>query len=170
MLKHASLKLSAVVIFSGTVAFAGCAAPPDDEADENPPPTRPEATVTETQTVTESPQQTEPAPPEPTPDESLEADRPTNAVDYTDALVIAWGAGDESTMQDLAQPEVIQTLQEYGVPGGDNWKRTTSNSGAGSTFVTYENTYDGTTIEVRVTNAEASRGAPNAVAEAQFTR
>ena len=68
-------------------------------------------------------------------------------------------------MQDLAEPEVVQALEEISMPGGSDWQQTASDAGAGSTFVTYTNTADGAVVELRVRNADASNGQPNAIAE-----
>src|SRR5699024_8386891 len=103
------------------------------------------------------------------PDEDQDTDFPTNALGYADALVVAWGEGDESAMHDFAGHQTVDALKDYGMPGGSSWKQTESDSGAGSTFVTYEIADDGAKVELRIGNEAASNGQPQAVKEAKFT-
>lgn len=91
---------------------------------------------------------------------------PTNALDYADALVVAWGNGNTDQMDVLATSEVIDAL---GDEGGPHWDRTASDAGAGSVFVTYTNTEDGRVLELRVQNETASLGQEHAVVEARFS-
>src|SRR5699024_1415410 len=103
------------------------------------------------------------------PDEDQDTDFPTNALDYADARVVAWREGDESAMHDVAGQQTVDALKAYGMPGGSSWKQTESDSGAGSTFVTYENADAGAKVELRIGNEAASNGQPQAVKEAKFT-
>jgi len=132
------------------------ASPSEPETTEPAPTTSPSGTASPTST--------------PTPSETGGTDTPspTNAVEYADALVIAWGAGEQERLAELATPEVIETLTGHADPGGPHWDRTGADSGAGSSFVRYENTEDGTTLELRVENEAAARGQEQAVAEAKF--
>lgn len=172
MRNKTSLKFSAAVILTSAMVLTGCGEPGADDTETGAQPSPPESTVTET--VTDEPPQETASIPDNSDDDSAPGEEPgpgfpTNAVDYADALVIAWGEGDEPAMQDLAQPEVLEVLEEYGIPGGSHWEQTDSDSGAGSTFVTYENSEDATIVELRVRNEDASSGEPNAVVEAKFT-
>ena len=94
------------------------------------------------------------------------ADIPTVPVDYADALVVAWGAGDHATMEQLGTAEVVHIL---GDGGGPNWEQVDSDGAAGSTSVTYRNTESGDTLALRVDNAAASEGAEQAVVQAKYT-
>ncbi|MGO1458917.1 MAG: hypothetical protein ACTHWJ_02665 [Flaviflexus sp.] len=90
---------------------------------------------------------------------------PTDALEYADAFVVAWGNGNTEVMELLATAEVIDAL---GDEGGPNWDRTASDAGAGSVFVTYTNLDDGSVLELRVQNEAASFGEEQAVVEARF--
>src|SRR5699024_2475683 len=134
----------AALVFAAGLAFTGCGSSAEDTSDASPEASEPEVTVTESETVKEQPSQdtessTDGADNGPTPDEDQDSDFPTNALDYADALVVVWGEGDESAMKDFAGPQTVDALKDYGVPGGSSWQQTESDSGAGSTFVTYEN-------------------------------
>lgn len=94
---------------------------------------------------------------------------PDDAVDYADALIVAWGSGDQGRIAQLANDEAIETLNQYGEEGGPHWDQTEHDAGAGSAFVTYENTEDGTTLELRVENEAASHGEEHAVVEAKIS-
>src|SRR5699024_8455011 len=72
-------------------------------------------------------------------------------------------------MHDFAGQQTVDALKDYGMPGGSSWKQTESDSGAGSTFVTYENADDGAKVELRIGNEAASNGQPQAVKEARVT-
>lgn len=91
---------------------------------------------------------------------------PTVPVEYADALVIAWGAGDQDAMAQLAPTGVVDVL---GSQGGPHWDRTGSEGAAGSTYVTYQNTDSQEVLTLRVDNAAAAEGAPQSVAEARFS-
>lgn len=90
---------------------------------------------------------------------------PTVPTDYADALVVAWGTHDQSTMERLATTEVINTLDGHGSP---HWDRISAEGAAGSTIVTYEETQTHEVLTLRVENALASQGAHQAVVEARF--
>jgi len=91
---------------------------------------------------------------------------PTVPVEYADALVIAWGAGDQDAMAQLAPTGVVDVL---GSNGGPHWDRTGSEGAAGSTYVTYQNTDSQEVLTLRVDNAAAAEGEPQSVAEARFS-
>lgn len=90
---------------------------------------------------------------------------PTVPEDYADSLVVAWGEGDQATVQQLATDEVVQTLGEGGSP---HWERISTEGAAGSTIVTYSETQTGQVLSLRVDNAQASQGAEHAVVEARL--
>ncbi len=94
---------------------------------------------------------------------------PTDAVDYADELVRAWGAGREAQMSELATSDVIAALKQHAPQGGPNWDRTAQDAGAGSVFVTYRNTEDNSVLQLRVLNETAANGDKHAVVEAKFT-
>lgn len=98
------------------------------------------------------------------PEEEPPQEIPTAPVDYADAFVVAWGVGDSARMEQLASAEVVGALDEV---GGPNWDQTGHDAGAGSSFVTYQNTEDGRTLELRVANEAASQGEAQAVVEAK---
>ncbi|WP_256837880.1 hypothetical protein [Ornithinimicrobium faecis] len=99
-------------------------------------------------------------------DGSAAAGLPTVPVDYADALVVAWGSGDQNTMAQLGTDEVVHVL---GDGGGPNWQQVSSEGAAGSTAVTYQDSETGDTLSLRVDNAAASEGAEQAVVQAKFT-
>jgi len=185
--KSSITSLAALVVAAG-LAFTGCSNSSEDASEASPEASEPEVTVTESETVAEQSSQdnepstedndndstpaqnsSAPADDRSTPGADQDTDFPTNALDYADALVVAWGEGDASGMKDFAGPEAVDALKDYGMPGGSGWKQTDSDSGAGSTFVTYENADDGAKVELRVGNEAASNGQPQAVNEAKFT-
>lgn len=90
---------------------------------------------------------------------------PTVPDEYADALVVAWGAGDQGTMTRLGTEEVVHIL---GDGGGPDWAQTGSEGAAGSTIVTYQNSQSGDVLTLRVDNAGASEGAEQAVVEARY--
>src|SRR5699024_12818835 len=102
-------------------------------------------------------------------DEVPHKDYPNNGLDSAGAREVARGEGDESAMNDFAEQQTVDALNDYGMPSGSSWKQTESDSCAGSTFVTYENADDGTKVELRIGNEAASNGQPQAVKEAKFT-
>lgn len=94
-----------------------------------------------------------------------EVDLPTEPAAYADALVVAWGAGEQAVVERMATPEVVHIL---GDGGGPTWQQTGAEGAAGSTIVTYENTDSGDVLSLRVDNAAASEGADRAVVEARY--
>lgn len=94
-----------------------------------------------------------------------EVDLPTEPAAYADALVVAWGGGEQAVVERMATPEVVHIL---GDGGGPNWQQTGSEGAAGSTIVTYEDTESGDVLSLRVDNAAASEGADQAVVEARY--
>lgn len=101
--------------------------------------------------------------------DSIDEPIPDEAVDYADALIVAWGNGDQDRIAQLANDDAIEALNQYGEEGGPHWDQTNHDAGAGSAFVTYENTEDGTTLELRVENEAASQGEEHAVVEAKLS-
>ena len=95
---------------------------------------------------------------------------PSDATDYADDLVRAWGAGDEARMNHLATPEVIAVLKQHAPKCGPNWEHTVQDAGAGSSYVTYTNSADKSVLQVRIQNETAGQGEPHAVVEAKFTK
>lgn len=163
-------KSSAALLLAAGLMLTGCGNSSNETSEVSAAPSAPAETATET--VTAPPEDTESIPDD-SDDDSAPGEEPgegfpTNPVDYADALVVAWGEGDKPTMQDLAEPEAVQTLEEVSMPGGPHWQQAGSDAGAGSTFVTYENTDDGTRIDIRVGNEYASNGEPHAVAEVKL--
>lgn len=162
-----SIRSAAVVLFAAGLELTSCGEASDETPEASATPSEPVVTVT--QTVTEQPDDTASIPDDSdadsAPGEDPGAGFPTSPTDYADALIVAWGQGDKPVMQDLAEPEVVQALEEISMPGGPDWQQTASDAGAGSTFVTYTNTADGAVVELRVRNADASNGQPNAIAE-----
>lgn len=168
--------IPAAAALAGTLALAGCG------SSEEP------AAPTATQTVTASPTQAasttptddeaaqESATASSTPQESKEdaddkdAALPTNAADYADALIRAWGVGDQDQMDDFAADSVVAALTGHAAKGGNGWERTSQDAGAGSVFLTYTNAADKTEVQLRVDNAKASAGEDEAVVEAKFTK
>lgn len=163
-------KSSAALVFAAGLVLTGCGNSSNETSEVSAAPSEPAATVT--QTVTATPENTESIP-DNSNDDSAPGEEPgeafpTNPVDYADALIVAWGEGDKPAMLELAEPEVVQALEDLSMPGGPHWQQTGSDAGAGSTFVTYENTGDGTSIDIRVGNEQASNGKPRAVAEVRL--
>src|SRR5699024_7316558 len=101
------------------------------------------------------------------PEPSARASIPTDPVDYADALVQAWGLGDEDRMSKLASGQVVDDLTGVEMPGGSHWDQTGADAGAGSSFVSYTNTENGATVDLRVENETASAGEQHAVVEAK---
>lgn len=94
---------------------------------------------------------------------------PHNAVEYADALVVAWGRGDDQTVRRFAQPDVVHTLLAYRDPGGKHWRRTGFEGAAGTIYVTYHNDATGAQLVVAVTSQRASQARPHAVRSAKFS-
>src|SRR5699024_12289439 len=90
-----------------------------------------------------------------------------DAVDYADARVQAGGLGDEDRMSKLASGQVVDDLTRAEMPGGSHWDQTGADAGAGSSFVSYTNTENGATVDLRVENETASAGEQHAVVEAK---
>ena len=99
------------------------------------------------------------------PEPSISEPIPTSPVDYADTLVQAWGLGDEDRMSQLASDEVVDDLTGVAMPGGSHWDQTSADAGAGSSFVSYTNTENGATVDLRVENETASAGEQHAVVE-----
>lgn len=164
-----SIRSAVALLFAAGLVLTSCGEATDETPEASATPSEPVVTATQTQKVTEQPEDTESIPDDSdddsAPGEDPGAGFPTSPTDYADALIVAWGQGDKPVMQDLAEPEVVQMLEEIRMPGGPHWQQTASDAGAGSTFVTYTNTDDGAVVELRVRNEDASNGQPNAIAE-----
>jgi len=170
---------------SFTVAlFAGCSSQNDEvipspqpsdtnQSDENAPAPTPTAPgdSEDDETPTSSPSKSSPSSSETdTSDPDEPAAIPDDPVDYADALIIAWGNGDEDQMRQFANDEVVDTLTDYGQAGGPHWDQTEHDAGAGSVFVTYTNTENDDTVELRIENEAAAAGEEQAVVEAKFNQ
>lgn len=99
-------------------------------------------------------------------------DFPTDPEDYTDALVEAWGEGEESAMKDLAAPQAVDALESYAMPDNTDWEQaesdTDSASEEGFVAVTYEEATYGTVVEFQVDEELVSNGQAHAVIEAEI--
>jgi len=158
----------AAALLLGSCSSEDPAGPPDspsDTASEEPTPTE---TPSDTPTPSESTESPSPEPTEPPTDTPTSEPLPDDPADYADALIIAWGVGDDVRMAQLATDEVVETLGDYGDVGGPHWDQTGHDAGARSVFVAYKNTDDGTTLELRLENETASAGDTQAVVEAKF--
>lgn len=157
------------VTLAASLLLVGCAS--DDDA----PGGNGEAPASTTTNEPASPTNTASTPPE-SPDApsdgaadsaepSASEEIPTDPADYADALIQAWGIGDDDRMGQLANDEVIDALTDVAMPGGSHWDQTGADSGAGSSFVSYTNTETGATVDLRVENETASAGEQHAVVE-----
>lgn len=183
-----SLKVSGAALMVGLLALSGCSSTGGDgtpattgQSTAQSPSTTSEPMSTAPSSDTAAPSSNTASSPGPTstsgssgstppgtPSESNPQPIPTNAVDYADALILAWGSGEQERMKQLAQPAALDALAEYGASGGPHWKQVGHDAGAGSVFVSYKNSEDGATLELRVRNEAASKGQEHAVAEAKF--
>ncbi|MGH3447189.1 MAG: hypothetical protein ACRDQA_19405 [Nocardioidaceae bacterium] len=105
----------------------------------------------------------------PTPPATAPAQLPTNASDYADALVRAWGVGARASAGHYAQPHAVHQLFSHADPGGSQWRRTTSEGAAGTIYVSYHNDANGQRLTLAVTNMRAGQGKPHAVRGARFS-
>src|SRR5699024_5431047 len=104
MFTKAPISSSVALLFIAGLAVTGC--------DDSTVPPLEETSDTET-TASES---------------QCDIDFPTNAECYADALVKAWGDGDEPAMKDLAAPQAVDTLESYAMPDNTDWEQTESDS------------------------------------------
>ncbi|MFJ6418172.1 hypothetical protein [Paeniglutamicibacter sp. NPDC091659] len=165
------LMMSGAAPTAGLLALSGCSSTPG--GDNPPTPALPATEISGT--VPEPSVAVPPATsgvPTPAPSESSGISNanpiPHNALEYADALVRAWGAGDRDRMAQLAKSGVLEVLDQYGKVGGPHWGQSGHDAGAGSVFVSYVNTKDGKKLEMRVENEAAPNGQAHAVAEAKF--
>lgn len=149
MFTKAPISSSVALLFIAGLAVTGCddsTVPPPEETGD------PETTASESQS---------------------DIDFPTNAEDYADALVEAWGDGDEPAMKDLAAPQAVDTLESYAMPDNTDWEQTESDSDSASedgiVMVTYEEATYGTVLELEVNDELASDGQPYAVTGAEVS-
>lgn len=91
-------------------------------------------------------------------------------VQYADALVRAWGAGNRAETARLAAPFVMNTLFAYSTPGGAEWVRTSAQGAAGTTFVTYRDAARGGTVTVGIHNEAAYLRQLHAAYTVRFSR
>ena len=155
---------------AASLVLAGCSSANDDSASGNG-----ETPTSATTSEPASPTSTASSPRESpdtsndgdSPEPSARASIPTDPVDYADALVQAWGLGDEDRMSKLASGQVVDDLTGVEMPGGSHWDQTGADAGAGSSFVSYTNTENGATVDLRVENETASAGEQHAVVEAK---
>ncbi|MDN5807347.1 MAG: hypothetical protein L0H76_08885, partial [Brevibacterium sp.] len=94
---------------------------------------------------------------------------PTDAADYADELVIAWGQGNISRVEAFASKGAIAVLSNHGNADATHWDRTGVEGAAGTTYVNYENTVTGETMAVGVSSEAAANGEANAVHKIQFS-
>lgn len=175
------LKLSSAAALAGCLALAGCGstsggAPSEASTDLGASPTQ-SASATASPTESSS-EPTEPAASSTSADEESEQTEtiggqelgklPSNATEYADALVVAWGNGNEAQMKQLATAQVVASLTGHSAAGGPNWSQTSNDAGAGSVFVSYENAEDGTVLNLRVQNQVVGQGHEQGVVEASF--
>jgi len=154
--RNKCLALSGAALLTALLTVVGCTGPDDGANPPAPTGAGPPSTT-----------EASPTPPDDTQGPTL-APIPDDAVAYADALILAWRAGEQDRVAQLAEPEVLDALAEYGAVGGPHWQQVAHDAGAGSVFVSYENTDDGTRLELRVRNEAASNAEEHAVAEARF--
>lgn len=98
---------------------------------------------------------------------------PTDATEYADELVIAWGQGNTERVEAFASEDAAAELADHGDENATHWDRTGGEGAAGTTYVDYENTVTGEKLSVGVSNQALENGdewgAPNAVHKIQFT-
>lgn len=174
------LTMSGAALVAGLLALSGCGSTADGNS-----PSTPAQSTTELPSTAPGPTNSAPvstaassSAPAGTTGESVPAQTddpastippiPSNALDYADALVVAWGIGDRERMAQLAEPGALDVLDHYGPVGGPHWDQAGHDAGAGSVFVSYENSTDGTTLELRVRNEAASKAQEHAVVEAKL--
>jgi len=95
-----------------------------------------------------------------------DSDLPTDARSYADELIRAWGRGDVTTVERLAEPGAAAVLADHSAQAGPEWSRLGCEGAAGSSYCTYE-APEGQLV-VRVGNEAASTGADHAVTEVDF--
>lgn len=174
------VKLGSLTVLFGCLALAGCGSTTAGSASEEPSSTTqsaslesssPQASAPETSTSPTAAASSSAA------GESEQTETiggqelgnlPSNAIEYADALVVAWGNGNEAQMQQLATAQVITSLTGHSKEGGAHWSQTSSDAGAGSVFVSYENTEDGSVLNLRVQNQVVGQGHEQGVVEANF--
>ncbi|MEG1445569.1 hypothetical protein [Glutamicibacter sp.] len=161
------LKLSSVAALAGCLALAGCGSTAGGTASQEP--STPEASPTQSASPTAS-----------SPGDAGESEQsgtvggqelgklPSSATEYADALVVAWGNGNEAQMKQLATDQVVALLTGHSAAGGPNWSQTGSDAGAGSVFVSYENADDGSVLNLRVQSQVVGQGHEQGVVEANF--
>lgn len=93
---------------------------------------------------------------------------PTNPTDYADDFVSAFGVGDKEKVAELATDSTYTALYAHPHPHADRWDRTSSQSRAGTTYVSYFNTEDKGRLTVSVKNETASHGDEDAVTSIEF--
>jgi len=178
------LKFGSLTVLFGCLALAGCGSTTAGSASEEP------STQTASPTQSASPESSSPqaSAPESSASPTAAASSsaageseqtetiggqelgklPSNATEYADALVVAWGNGNQAQMEQLATVQVIASLTEYSEQGGAHWSQTGSDAGAGSVFVSYENAEDGSVLNLRVQNQVVGQGHEQGVVEANF--
>lgn len=161
------LKLSSMAALAGCLVLAGCGSTAGGTASQEP--STPEATPTQSASPTAS-----------SPGDAGESEQsgtvggqelgklPSSATEYADALVVAWGNGNEAQMKQLATDQVVALLTGHSAAGGPNWSQTGSDAGAGSVFVSYENADDGSVLNLRVQSQVVGQGHEQGVVEANF--
>jgi hypothetical protein len=95
------------------------------------------------------------------------AARPTVPADYAHAAFAAWAAGDHPALHDLANGPALDVLAARPPATDDDWGAATCEGAAGSTICSWSGA--GAVLALRVDNAAAAAGAPDAVVEARFS-
>jgi hypothetical protein len=93
---------------------------------------------------------------------------PTNAGDYADELVRAWGAGNMTRVEAFASAKVFAELSDHGSAHGTHWDYTGAEGAAGTIYVDYRNTVTGEKMTVGVANEASSNGQAHAVHSVRF--
>lgn len=118
-----------------------------------------EETGDDDNTDAESADDSEPAP--------VPAPLPTNATDYADEFVRAWGRGDTDRVAQLSTENVAIMLRGRAT---ENWARVAENAGAGTVHVTYREEETGEEFVLHVDNAKAGQGQEQAVTDVDLER
>lgn len=88
--------------------------------------------------------------------------RTVGAVEWSDRLVRAWGSGHHGDVGYYATPGVARALFKTADPGGTHWARIASDSIAGTTYVTYQDTVTSDRITIGVDEEKLSGGRAHA--------
>lgn len=92
---------------------------------------------------------------------------PTNATDYADEFVRAWGRGDTDRVAQLSTENVAIMLRGRAT---EHWARVAEDAGAGTVHVTYREEETGEEFVLHVDNAKAGQGQEQAVTDVDLER